>query len=76
MDIYRDIAVTYTGAVLRPDERLDLPEGTRLRAALRPLPDPAAEAQARDAILRLRDSSIIRPGGKVKKTRGQARKRG
>lgn len=42
-----EISVTYTGGVLKPDHRLELPEGARLRAVIRPaLPEPATTAGA------------------------------
>jgi predicted DNA-binding antitoxin AbrB/MazE fold protein len=75
MDIQGDISVTYTGGVLRPDEHLDLPEGTRLRAALRPeAPDAGVAAKAMDEIRRLSESGIYRSGGK-KLTRDQMHER-
>jgi predicted DNA-binding antitoxin AbrB/MazE fold protein len=35
MDFNGEISFTYTNGVLRPDERLDLPEGARGRATVR-----------------------------------------
>ena len=75
MDYNNEISVTYTGGVLKPDERLDLPEGSRLRAVIRSeSPDPAAAAKAMDTIRRISESGVFRSGGR-KLTRDEMHER-
>lgn len=65
MDLNGEISVTYIDGVLRPDRRLDLPEGTRLRAAIRPeSSDPAGAAAALETIRRISESGAFRSGGR------------
>ena len=48
-----EISLTYANGVLKPDQRLNFPEGARLRATIRPAaPDPAAAQRAMDEIRR------------------------
>jgi predicted DNA-binding antitoxin AbrB/MazE fold protein len=61
------ISVTYTNGVVKPDHRLNLPEGTRLCAVIRPAPappDPDAAANAMDTIRRIAASGAYRSGGR------------
>lgn len=70
-----EISVTYTNGVLKPDERLDLPEGTRLRAVIQPAaPDPVAAEEAMETIRRIRESGAFRSGGR-KYTRDEMHER-
>jgi predicted DNA-binding antitoxin AbrB/MazE fold protein len=65
MGYHGEISVTWTGGVLKPDQRLNLPEGTRLRAVIRPpAPDPAAAAEAMETIRRISESGVFRSGGR------------
>lgn len=65
MEFTGDISVTYENGVLRPDEQLNLPEGTRLRASIHGVaPDPKAAAAAMEAIRRISDSGVFRSGGR------------
>ena len=75
MSVVGEISVTYIGGVLKPDERLDLPEGARLRAVILPAaPDPAAAERAWETIKRIRESGVFRSGGR-KLTRDQMHER-
>lgn len=60
-----EISVTYTNGVLKPDQRLNFPEGTRLRAVISPAePDPVAAAKAMEEIRRISASGAFRSGGR------------
>lgn len=66
MEFNGEISVTYSGGVLRPDEQLNLPEGARFRATIRPeAVDTAAAAQALEDLKRLRASGAFRSGGRT-----------
>jgi predicted DNA-binding antitoxin AbrB/MazE fold protein len=65
MGFHGDISVTYSGGVLKPDRRLNLPEGARLRARLRSIEiDSAAAERAVEEIRRIRESGAFRSGGR------------
>lgn len=65
MEFNGEISGTYTGGVLKPDQRLDLPEGARFRAIIRSeMRDPAAAAKAWETIERIRKSGVFRSGGR------------
>jgi predicted DNA-binding antitoxin AbrB/MazE fold protein len=68
MEFQGEISVTYTDGVLKPDQRLDVPEGSRFRAMIQPAgpvpPDPAAAAKAMDEIKRIRATGAFRSGGR------------
>ncbi len=75
MDFQGEISVTVSGGMLRPDERLNLPEGARLRATLRPAkPDPVAAARALEELRRISESGAFRSGGR-KLTRDEMHER-
>jgi predicted DNA-binding antitoxin AbrB/MazE fold protein len=60
-----EISVTYSNGVLKPDHRLNFPEGARLRAVIRPAPpDPETAAKALETIRRISDSGVFRSGGR------------
>lgn len=59
-----EITATYTNGVLKPDQRLDLPEGARVRAVILPTIDLEAAEQALATIKRIRDSGVFRSGGR------------
>lgn len=62
-------------AGVRPDHRLELPEGARLRAVTRPaLPESAAAAEAFEALRRISESGAFRSGGR-KLTRDEMHER-
>ncbi len=66
MEFNGEISVTYTGGVLKPDQQLDAPEGSRFRALIRPeVRDPEAAAKAWETIQRIRDSGVFRSGGRT-----------
>lgn len=70
-----EISLTYANGVLKPDQRLNFPEGARLRATIRPAaPDPAAAQRAMDEIRRISESGVFRSGGR-KFTRDQMHER-
>jgi predicted DNA-binding antitoxin AbrB/MazE fold protein len=70
-----EISVTYANGVLRPDQRLSFPEGTRLRAIIRPAaPDSAAAERAMQEIRRISESGAFRSGGR-KLTRDEMHER-
>src|SRR6266850_1273784 len=52
MEFQGEIAVTYTGGVLKPDERLDLPEGARVTVSVR---DGAPTPEGRRAAALLKE---------------------
>ena len=57
------------------DDRLDLPEGSRFRAVIRPeSADPAAATKAMETIRRIRESGAFRSGGR-KLTRDEMHER-
>ena len=64
MRSFDDILVTYSGGVLRPDSRLDVPEGTRFRVSMRD-EHPTAESRkhARELIDRVRREGLIKLQG-------------
>lgn len=65
MSFHGDISVTYANGVLKPDERIDVPEGTRLRATIRPArPDPAAAERAMQRLRQISESGAFRSGGR------------
>jgi predicted DNA-binding antitoxin AbrB/MazE fold protein len=65
MDDRSDIPVTYTNGVLKPDENLRLPEGTRLRADLRPEHKPTlSPEQAMDLIREIAASGSFNSHGR------------
>lgn len=60
-----EISVTYVNGVLKPDQRLNFPEGTRLRAVISPeAPDPETAAKAMETIRRISESGVFRSGGR------------
>ena len=64
------------GGVLRPDGRLNLPDGTKVRATIQELvPDLAAAERAMDEIRRISASGVFRSGGR-KFTRDEMHERG
>jgi predicted DNA-binding antitoxin AbrB/MazE fold protein len=70
-----EIPVTYTNGVLKPDRRLNFPEGTRFRATIRPAgPDPQAAEAAMKILRRISESGAFRSGGR-KLTRDQMHER-
>lgn len=70
-----EISLTYTNGVLKPDQRLSLPEGARVRASIRPEPiDLTAAERAMDEIRRISESGAFRSGGR-KLTRDQMHER-
>jgi hypothetical protein len=75
MEFRGEISLTYTGGAFRPDERVDVPEGSRFRALLRPAtPDPAAAAKALETLRRISESGSFRSGGR-KLTRDEMHER-
>jgi predicted DNA-binding antitoxin AbrB/MazE fold protein len=65
MEFNGEISVTFTGGVLKPDERLNLPEGSRFKATIRSESrDPAAAAKAMDTLRRISESGVFRSGGR------------
>lgn len=75
MEYNGEISVTFTGGVLKPDERLDIPEGSRFRAMIRPeTGDPVRAAKAMETIRRIRESGVFRSGGR-KLTRDEMHER-
>jgi predicted DNA-binding antitoxin AbrB/MazE fold protein len=68
----------YEDGVLRPEERLDLPEGSRGIASIREAVPPvnsSARKRALEAIHRIGESGVFNSGGK-KLTRDQMHERG
>ena len=64
MGFHGDIPVTYSGGVLRPDTRLDAPEGSRFLVSLRDQA-PTAESRKRawELIDRVRREGLIKLRG-------------
>ena len=64
MGFHGDIPVTYLGGVLRPDTRLDVPEGSRFLVSLRDQ-SPTAESRKRawELIDRVRREGLIKLRG-------------
>jgi predicted DNA-binding antitoxin AbrB/MazE fold protein len=59
-----EIPVTYSNGVLRPDEELPLPDGSRLTVSVRPGgPTPESRQKAWDLIDRIRREKLIRLRG-------------
>jgi predicted DNA-binding antitoxin AbrB/MazE fold protein len=70
-----EISVTYTGGVLKPDQRLDLPEGARLRAVISTDDQsPEGAKAAMREIRRIAESGAFRSGGR-RLTRDQMHER-
>jgi predicted DNA-binding antitoxin AbrB/MazE fold protein len=66
MEFQGEISVTYTGGVFRPDHQVDVPEGARFKAMIRPAsPDPIVAAKAMETIRRISDSGVFRSGGRM-----------
>lgn len=64
MEFQGEIAVTYTGGVLKPDERLDLPEGARVTVSVRDgAPTPESRRRGWELIERIRREGLVRLGG-------------
>jgi predicted DNA-binding antitoxin AbrB/MazE fold protein len=61
MDRGGDIPATYTNGVLRPDQRLDLPEGARVTVAVRNgQPTEESRARAWSFLERVRREGLVR----------------
>jgi predicted DNA-binding antitoxin AbrB/MazE fold protein len=62
-----ELTVTYTDGVLKPDQRLDLPEGSRITIAMRnQQPTPESRRLAWETIDRIRREGLIRlTGGRL-----------
>ena len=64
MSCFGDILVTYSGGVLRPDSRLDVPKGTRMRVSMRDeLPTTESRKLAWELIERVRRDGLIKLHG-------------
>ena len=61
----QEVSLTYTNGVLKPDQRLNLPEGARVRALISTeSPDPEKAAKAMETIRRISESGAFRSGGR------------
>lgn len=70
-----EISVTYSNGVFKPDHKLNVPEGSRFRALIRPdAPDPVAAKKAMEEIRRISESGAFNSGGE-KLTRDQMHER-
>ncbi|MEX2218278.1 MAG: antitoxin family protein [Phycisphaerales bacterium] len=58
------IWLTYGGGVFKPDEPVDLPEGTRVQVSVWRPPTPEQSARAWEAIRQISESGAFRSGGK------------
>lgn len=75
MDFNEEISLTYSDGVLKPDQRLEFPEGMRLRAKIRPAePDLVKAEEAMETIRRISESGVFRSGGR-KYTRDEMHER-
>ena len=76
MSYFGDILVTYSGGVFRPDSRLDVPEGMRMRVSMRDeLPTSESRKRAWELMERVRRDGLIKLHG-MQWTRGDLYDRG